>query len=781
MLIDEEALRREAALILLSLIVLETAAITGTALSQQATSPPLQLCKPVLVDLAPLGLNPWRAQAYLVYGNSLVPLPSFPAPSGGIVYGPFMPVGFSANSSPVDHVRGRIVAKKVAVKEDIGALEPRLLRESLNNTRLLVILPCQEAPYSTRISISPEKAIELLDSRIVAVYSVYNYTLVITEKAWPRFPLFPYADAQVVELYSASSDGAPLRPVIEYAINRSILAQGKALFAKLVKVINHAGEEKRLGKTGYFLWDIIPWQSMGGDSYAYLAPIGFGTEVRRSHWSWHGVFKIPPRTTRYEVYAFIAARKSTTIHVVAMLDGHKVIELNHSLRRGEVLVLGTIASREPERPGNYFIAGSPVSYSIALTSASEPDLVVRIVPVARSYAGPGAPENLVYTWRHYIAGIEQGNNPPIRILPRHHNTFVLRAPLAFLENTATLTVTVYGSQGASKPAHVIVGLNGLELCNGYTAKTLYRGMYRQVYKCMAASEALSSYIVDALRSGTPLFLDIYIDAEKGQWFMDSGAVLSAKRRMRPSIGAAASTDVRYYGLAIANPVTATYYAISKTRATVMLADAELYAETHLLYKGRIEPLKTRYYLAISMPYYHVETQPHGSIDAYPIALGIDGLTISNATKLRAPVGNAIALTQWDGSSARSTLSRYALWVSYILSIFSTTLCDSPATLLGAFSAIGGAPAIYYREESTSFNASCVAPYEAYAEATLVTGTKPRESLELVVSTQILPVNPWKSEVFAKTLCRIELGTMHRWALAQTSLTCHGAEIPVPAR
>jgi len=781
-------MKKEIALIIISLMVLDLVPpIIASATTLSIPQRPLQLCRPVIIDLSLLGLKARNVEAYIVNGNKLLKLPSIPLPKGVTRYGPILltllykgkPL-YNLTENELKEVTNILANNKENITNLIKPviLEKNILLDTYNNSKLLVLLPCQRAKPILWHNV--EQAVTLLGSRALAIYEAYNYPVIIAKKKEPGYPVFPYDDKQVVKVYTANIDGKPKELIMSYEVNRDILLSYNIAKATLMKVLSTRGQSQAgaealvPGYTSnqYFLWDIIPWESAKfNDEEAYLGNLvsSKGIEITSAYWSNSDSFKIPPRTTRYEIYIVITAKKTSTIHILSKLDGNVVYNNDYTINAGSTISLGVIVQMQPEQPGNYFTSWSEVTYSVTITSNSQPDIIVKVVPIARSYIGDNSQENLVYTWSEYIAGMMFASNnygtienPPIRILAQYHNTFMLRTPLAFLENTATFSITIYSASTVTTPAYITIGLDGLQLCNGYTSQVYYKGAYRQVYQCTITSQEVSDKIVDALRAGRPLLLDVYVNSNNGPWFIDNNAVLITKRRMRlytstlSEAVASYTTDDLNYVFVLSNPETIEYYTLSSIdNAPMLVANSELYIRIKRPYSGLIDDLDGPVaYLLTSVVNPVAPTLFYGIVNTYISKLHEDMIVDSSNTRLAQPEAWAKVVGKGNEDSEIYGLTSI---VSYVLGAASLLVSDGASTLFGVFSVIVGIPAIFYESSSLSATSYKLNDYSIYAKATWSAGINPTDrNLGLLLNPDIRSSEAWSSGVSLTLDNQVEL-------------------------
>lgn len=805
-------MRREAALIVISLMVLELVPpLIASATTFSIPQSPLQLCRPAIIDLSFLGLKARSVEAYIVNNNKLLKLPSIPLPQGVARYGPILltllykgkPLA-SLTKNELKEVANILTNSKENITNLIKPVifKKNVLLDTYNNSKLLVLLPCQTAkPISWN---DVKRMATLLGSRALAIYEAYGYPIIIAKKEEPSYPISPYDDKQVIKVYTANIDGEPKELIMSYEVSQGTLLSSNIAKATLIRILS-TGEQSQAGiealspsysNNQYFLWDIVPWESAKFNSEeAYLGNLvsNKGVEITSTYWSSSDSFKIPPRTTRYEIYIVITAKKTSTIHVLSKLNGDVIYNDDYTISAGSTISLGVIVQIQPEQPGNYFTPWSETAYSVTITSNSQPDIIVKVVPIVRSYVGDSSQENLVYTWSEYIAGMmfasnnyETVENPPIRILAQYHNTFMLRAPLAFLENTATFSITVYSASTVTTPAHIIIGLDGLQLCSGYTAQVYYKGAYRQVYQCTITSQEISDKIIDALRAGRPLLLDVYVNSNNGPWFIDNNAILVAKRRMRLYTSALSqavasyTTDDPNYVFVLSNPESIEYYTLSSIdNAPMLVANSELYIRIKRPYSGLVDDLDGPVaYLLTSVVNPVAPTLFYGIVNTYISKLHENMIVGSSNTRLAQPEAWAKVVGKGNEDSEIYGLTSIA---SYVLGAASLLVSDGASTLFGIFSVIVGIPAIFYESSSLSATSYKLNDYSIYAEATWSAGVNPTDrNLGLLLNPDIRSSEAWSNGASLTLDNQVELLIVSNSNnIAYNLLICSGINIYIP--
>lgn len=747
----------------------------------------IRVCKPAVLDLRPLRMGASSVAAYLVTGSGVLPLPSLPYPLVVSRYGP-VTLGYLYNGRPLGSLSARAL-KSIsnelmspgAAKKLWNVLRPvrwsRLVTGyGEGSDRLLVLLPCG---FSARVSRSfAEEVARRLGA--IAVYSTRSGYVVLLPRGGEELPVLPDASQQDIGVFIAGHGGAPRGFVLRYNISVSVLSNKRLETYRPISVEPGTQNRERLSLLGAsgsnHVWDILPWVSSrfthNGPYLGRLEGVS-GVSVTGQSWSASDSFYIPPYTDRYEVYFVVTARSGCGAHIVVKLDGVTVFDNDYWLSGGSRLVLGVVAI--PSQPG-YFDAWSKVSYEVHIEALSNNlDLVVKAVPIARSSIASDSPGNLVYTWKEYIAGIEPGQDygvveePPIRIGTGNY-TFLLKPPLAYVEDTAIFGITVYGPSNRQGPAHVDISVDGVELCNGFTSTQYYKGATRQVYSCTSSSSQLNEAIINAIREGEPLLLRLSISSSQPSWFIDYGVVLSAERRARAYhtgqylYQAVASYDIgdELYQSIIATPANILYYAIGVYNDPIPVAETVVRIAGTRPIRSHGTTIGPLGYLVTAIINSEVPTQyygllrvkAHGLIESLSVATEETSLSTWGATANRIGRG---------GISDNSAAYEVASITSYLAGVVSLLLSGGSATLFGIYSVVAGLPATLYESEHLSAHTDYAGDKLIVARAEWGAGVSEGDQVAgVLLDANVVPASLWLDSPLVSMGSTVEL-TVYSYA------------------
>ncbi|WP_317895687.1 hypothetical protein [Pyrofollis japonicus] len=651
-------------------------------------------------------------------------------------------------------------------------LKRKMVKTYLDSTKALVLLPCNNNKTNSSLIRNI-----ILNKNVIAIYRANGYDIFLTRKHTPALPAFSDIDREVVKIYQGNINGDAKNIIEEYTINWKKLISAIPEKAKLIKIIDNnikkyetiensensisiESLDTGLSNNEYFIWDVVPWEAgVFNHEETYLGNIEHdkGVKITSTYWSGSDSFRIPPHTTRYEVYLVITANKTSPLHIIIELNGAKIYDDDYVVEAHSTLSLGTVVHTVPEEPGNYINTWSKITYSVTITSSAQPDIVIKAVPVVRSYIGDNSENNLVYSWELYLAGIDTSSyesiNPPLRIIPQHHNTFLLRTPLAFLEGTASFTLTIYSSKIVNNKAYISINIDGLQICDGYTYQAYYRGAWRQVYTCSLSTSSINDKIINALREGRPLLLDVYIDSNEGPWFIDHGAILSALRRARhfetqpylyKAVASYDTNDASNYQNVVFNPITKLYYAFHNSLSTVLVADIETYVRVTrpaINMENDIGPLG---YLLVSVLNPVFDSLEYGPLKVYINSEDVKIDTKTTNTQLAPPTATANVVGK--GSISYGTTYSLTSTISWMLGAASIFLSGGVATAFGVISIIIGTPSTFYKSDTLSAWGSQISLLEDEAEATWSSGiTEQHYNLGIILDCNIVPHNSWQND------------------------------------
>jgi len=742
-------------------------ALATTANYDRKTLPEIRLCRPIVLDLAPLGLTAADSVAFISLGGSALVLPSLPYPVKIVHAQPVILDYLVNNTIPLSRLQPEKILEIIGgielAKEAAKRLKPlyynaTLLETNPSSQRMLVLLPCSPV-HST----APPRNIA-----VAGAYSWGGYTLYVARRGTglePRYvtTLAPRSLAafitntgaeRILVTYSfdAYSIAGQELPVIEPTWTRPHPSPsgGQAPQPPSITRISPG--------PSYYIWDDVPWSSTEIDPYkAWLGDLegSSGVHVEGGSWSSSDTFYLPPYTVEYSVNLVLHARDYSYAEVKIWLNNTLVMDKTVSLSKGEDTVLEITGN--PETPSQDL---TPVTYSVSLSGSFNLD--IKAVPSAKSMIDSVDEDNLVYTWRHYVIGVPDIQSmppgseqewPPLEI-EYGEATLLLQTPLAMVTETPELNITLYSS--ANTPRSIEISLNGATVCSGTSHQEFYKGAYRQVYQCTATWFTISPLVIESIKEGKPLLLSIKIQGAAEQWYLEPGPVLVAKRRARADLGAQYYQDYLKYAVA----------SYSKNSPFYKIVVVQPLSVTEYVYDTAFSSLKLIYHGVMVLDFARPAYNSNNAIMAKMYTLnGVVLPTYSSSicNNLYTWVNGIDAhislrdLAQTQLVVPSDSLHAYAIGLDgsvtddsgiglfgYITGIASLVLSGAAGAVFGIFSLIASAPSSFYKFSAIQEHGGLTnGASEVYVNASLDTNWD-MESTKTGMKLQIEYVVPFGS-------------------------------------
>ena len=704
------------------------------------TAGPMKFCKPVILDLSPLGLRAGEVSAAILHGQGLVYLPSLPYPLRKVTY------SIASGYSP----------RKVQGSPLVSAT---LYTWNRNSSKLLVLLPCNE---SEKPGTSLPRGLNAYGVYMVGDLRVYIVPKPSYGLGLESVPLIP--GRVEIHRYQARQNGTPVTQHSIILVNLEEVAQ-----RHLPVIEPSSAKEPAERQTN--TRDITRY-SNGGYVWARLFPVGISshyglwvnwlenkeTIIRKGATSWNKAIelRLPPRTVRYEVWLLLSSQAKKQINVSIWLNDVQMVNSIYTVEPSRPVLVGLHVSRGLEKPGNYFTEWSKVVYRVSIRGRDLGGLRIRITPLARMWIGSLSRDNLVYNWSTRAAGLSTKlrgveGYPPLVI--RHGDAQVyLSFPQGIVENSGSLKLVIYSEKGVTASRHVLVYLGNELICDGYSVQEQLLGAYREVYNCSARN--VFTDLVGSMRlgSGAPLKI-VVVGAGNEAWYADGimlhglARALSAVAQLVyavPSLPRSAGS----YATVVAEPSSVLLYSTcDKSSQQVLIAQLASLIETSRPVKSNV-PMTTWSYIVARVADKACLGDSLADIALARISTSIE---TRSANKLLLDYC-ATRLGEINASPAPTKIPGIAGLLSFVFSSTASLVTGVPIALAGAWSLAALIPASLYRTSSATSSVALDNPYETVVMGKWSNGWKPSTmaGLRLCVSYRPREISGWSNGVSIET-------------------------------
>jgi len=678
-----------------------------------ATTRTMRFCKPVILDLSPLGLRAGDVTVVMLHEEKLVYLPSLPYPLRGVTYS--IASGYSHRDRHVTAI-----------------ISTTLYTLNKNSTKILVLLPCNES----------EKSNTSLPERLNAygVYTVGGLQVYIIPRA--NYSLGPESVPLIpgrveVHRYQAKQDGTPVKQrsitIIDLGevIQRPLPVIEPSTVKRVVEKQASTHSAARYSNKGYVWARLFPVgiSSRYGLWVNWLESRELTVGKGVTSWSKAIELLLPPRTVRYEVWLLLSSRAEKQINVSIWLNNVKTVNNIYTVEPSHPVLIGLYVSRSLEKPGNYFTEWSKVVYRVSIRGDDLGGLGIRITPLARMWVGSLSRDNLVYNWSVRAAGLStrlrglEGYQP---LVIRHGVTQVyLVFPQGIVENSGSLRLLIYSGKRVTSSRHVLVYLGNELICNGYSRQERLLGAYREVYSCSARdifADLVSSMRLDL---AAPLKI-VVVGAGNETWYADGIVLRGLARAVSPvsqlvyavpSLPRSAGS----YAMVLAEPSSVLLYSTCDKSLQVLVAQLASLIETTRPVKPSTIPMTTCSYVVARV----IDKACLGSSLA-DIALAriSTNMEISSANKLLLLDYWATRLGENNAGPTPTRVLGATGLLGFVLSFTVSLVSGVPIALVGAWSLAALAPASLYRTSSATSSIALDDPYEAIVTGEWGNGWKP---------------------------------------------------------